>query len=118
MNRQNLSILQVFQSIVRNCIFLSVLPEKIYHVSLQIHKNVLKGKLQSLKKSNITEFQTEVRLVASTNWKERRDLLAIEKKLSLKNVATLHVLNHLSVQGAATFCLCFCSYHEFDQPGN
>ena len=78
--------------------FPSVLPESVYPVSLRMHKYLLKGNLQSIKRHHVADFQKEIRLLSRkrTTWKQRRDILAPERGLQLIKVVTPPVSNHLS----------------------
>ena len=44
--------------------FPSVLPERVYPVSLQMHNKSAKGNLQSIKRHDVVKFQTKVRLLS------------------------------------------------------
>ena len=60
--------------------------------------NLLKGKLQTIKRHHVVKFQDEVWLLSlkRTTWKQRRNVLSSEKGLQLLAVITPPVINHLS----------------------
>ena len=78
--------------------FPSVLPKRVYPVSLRMHNKFPKGNLQSIKRHHVANFQRKVRLLSlkRTTWNQRRDILASEKSLQLIKVITPPVINHLS----------------------
>ena len=100
MNTQNLSTLQVFQSLSRKCKshFLQSCPKEFIRFLCECIVNLLKGDLQGIKKHHVVKFQDEVGLLSlkRTNWKQRRNCLSSEKGLQLIAVITTHVINHLS----------------------
>ena len=100
MNKQNLSTLQVFQSLSRKCKshFLLSCPKEFIRFLCQCIVNLLKGNLQSIKRHHVVKFQNEVRLLSlkRTTWKQRRNILSSEKGLQLIAVITPPVINHLS----------------------
>ena len=100
MNTQNLSTLQVFQSLSRKCKshFLQSCPKKFIRFLCECIVNLLKGKLQTIKRHHVVEFQDEVWLLSlkRTTWKQRRNVLSSDKGLQLIAVITPPVINHLS----------------------
>ena len=93
MNTQNLSTLQVFQSISHKCksLFLQSCPKEFIRFLCECIINLLKGNLQSIKRHHVANFQSEVRLLSlkRTIWKQGRDILACERRLQLINVNIL-----------------------------
>ena len=100
MNRQNLSTLQVFQSFSHKSksLFLQSCPKDFIRFLCECIINLLKGHLQSMKKHHVPKFQSEVRLLTlkPTTRKQRRDILASERRLQLNKVITPPVINQLS----------------------
>ena len=80
----------------------SVLPRRVYRVSLRMHSKSVKRKLKGLKRHQVTNFWNGVQLFSLKTkiCKQRRDLLASEKGLQLIKVITLPVKNHLFCHGA------------------
>ena len=78
--------------------FPSVLPKRVYQVSLRMHNKSARRNLQSIKRHHLVKFQSEVRLLSlkCTTWKQRRDILASERGLQLIKVFTPPVINRLS----------------------
>ena len=77
--------------------FHSVLPKRVYPVSLRMQKKSAQRNLQSIKRHHVLKFQSEVRLlsVKRTTWWQRRDILASKRGLQLIKVITPPVINHL-----------------------
>ena len=100
MNTQNLSTLQVFQSLFRKCKshFLQSCPKEFIRFLCECIVNLLKGNLQAAKRHHVVKFQDEVWLLSlkRTTWKQRRKVLSSEKGLQLIAVITLPVIDHLS----------------------
>ena len=100
MNTQNLSTLQVFQSFFQKCKshFLHSCPKKFIRILCECIKNLLTGKLQSLKRHRVAKFPSEVRVLClkRTTWKQRRKILASDEALQLIKVITPPLINHLS----------------------
>ena len=100
MNRQNLSTLQVFQSLSRKCKshFLQSWPKEFIRFLRECIVNLLEGNLQAIKRHHVVRFQEEVWLLSlkRTTWKQRRNVLSSEKGLQLIPVITPPVINHLS----------------------
>ena len=100
MNTQNLSALQVFQSLSRKCKshFLQSCPKELIRFLCECIVNLLKGNLQTIKRHHVVKFQDEVWLLSlkRTTWKQRRNVLSSEKGLQLIAVITPPVINHLS----------------------
>ena len=98
MNTKNLSVLQVFQSLSRECKihFLQSCPEEFIHFLCECIVNLLKGKLQAIERNHVVKFQDEVWLVLlkRTTWKQRRNVLSSENGLQLIAVITPPVINH------------------------
>ena len=78
--------------------FPSVLPKRVYPVSLRMHSKSAQRKPAKHKKHHVTKIQGEVPLLSlkRTTWKQRRDILASERGLQLIKVITPPVINHLS----------------------
>ena len=76
----------------------SVLPKKVYPVSMRMDSKSTQKKLANRKKHHVVKFQDEVWLLSlkRTTWKQRRIVLSSEKFLQLIAVITLPVINHLS----------------------
>ena len=100
MNTQNLSTLQVFQSVSHKCrsLFLWSCPKEFVRFLCECIINLLKRNLQSLKRHHVTKFQNEVRLLSlkRTSWQQRRNILSSEIGLQLIKVITPPVINQLS----------------------
>ena len=100
MNTQNLSTLQVFQSLSRKCKshFLQSCPKEFIRFLCECVVNLLKGNLQAIIRHHVVKFQDEVWLqsLKKTTWKRRRNVLSSEKGLQLIAVITPPVINHLS----------------------
>ena len=78
--------------------FPSVLPTRVYPLSLQMHENSAQRKPAKHKKTSVVKFQSKARLlsVKRTTSKQRRDILASERGLQLIKIITPPVVNHLS----------------------
>ena len=65
--------------------FPSVLPKRVYPVSLRMHKKSAQRKPEKHKKHHVVNIQNEVRLLSlkGTTWNQRRDILASERGLQL-----------------------------------
>ena len=98
--------------------FPSVLPKRVYPVSLRMHNKPAQRKLQSIKRHHATKFQSHVRLLSlkRTTWKQRRHLLASGSGLQLIKVFTLHVINQLSWYGPVCLRSLFSVQQKFDYP--
>ena len=100
MNTQNLSTLQVFQSLSRKCKshFLQSCPKEFIRFLCECIVNLLKRNFEAIKRHHVVKFQDEVWLVLlrRTTWKQRRNVLSSEKVLQLIAVITPPVINHLS----------------------
>ena len=100
MNTQNLSTLQVFQSLSRKfkSHLLQSCPKEFIRFLCECIVNLLKGKLQAIKRHHVVKFQDEVWLLSlkRTTWKQRRNVLSSEKGLQLIAVITPPVINNLS----------------------
>ena len=98
MNKQNLSTLQMFGSLSRKCKshFLQSCPKVFIRFLCECIANLLKGKLQAIKRHHVVKFQDKVCLILlkRTTWKQRRNLLSSEKGLQLIAVITPAVINH------------------------
>ena len=75
----------------------SVLPKRVYQVSMRMHNKSTQRKLASHKKTSLGKFQDEVWLlsVKRTTWKQRRNVLSSEKGLQLIAVIKPPVIFHL-----------------------
>ena len=100
MDTQNLSTLQVFQSLSRKCKshFLQSCPKDFLRFLCECIVNLLKGNLQAIKRHHVVKFQDEVWLLSlkRTTWKQKRNVLSSEKGLQLIAVITPPVINHLA----------------------
>ena len=80
--------------------FPSVLPKRVYPVSLRMHKKSAQRKPAKQKDNTWQNFKAwfNVRLLSlkRTTWKERTDILASGRGLQLIKVITPTVINHLS----------------------
>ena len=87
MNTQNLSTLQVFQSLSRKgkSHFLQSCPKEFLRFLCECIVNLLKGNLQAIKRHHVVKFQDEVWLLSlkRTTWKQKRNVLSSEKGLQL-----------------------------------
>ena len=99
MNTQNLSTLQVFQSLSRKCKshFLQSCPKEFIRFLCECIVNLLRGNLHATKRHQVVKIQDEVWLLSlkRTTWKERRNVLSSEKGLQLKAIISPPVINHL-----------------------
>ena len=79
--------------------------------------NLLKWNLQSRKRHHVTKCQNEVRLFSPEriNWRQRRDVMASEKRLQLIKVITPLVINHFPWYGAVCFRPWFCVLQQQQQ---
>ena len=78
--------------------FTSVLPKRVYPVSLRTHSKYAQRKPAKHKKTsrgNISERGLTI-VSITYNWKQRGDILASEEALQLIKVITPTVINHLS----------------------
>ena len=111
MNTQNLSTLQVIQSLSHKCqnLFFQSCPNEFIHFLCECMINLVKGNLQSIERHHVAKFQSEVQLssLKRITWKQRRDILASEKGLQLIEVITPPVINLLFVYGAICPRSCF-----------
>ena len=76
----------------------SVLPKRVYPVSMRMHSESTQRKLENHKRHHVVKFQDEIwlLLLKRTTWKQRRNVLSSEKGLQLIAVITPPVINHLS----------------------
>ena len=85
MKTQNLSTLQVFQSLPRKCKshFLQCCPKQFIRFLCECIVNLLKENLQAKKRHHVVKFQDEVWLpwLKRTTWKQRRNVKSSEKKI-------------------------------------
>ena len=104
MNTQNLSTLQVFQSLSRKCKshFLQSYPKEFIRFLCECIRNLLKGSLQTIKRHHVVKFQIEVWLLSlkRTTRKQRKNVLTSKKGWQLKAVITRPVINHLFWYGS------------------
>ena len=100
MKTQTFSTLQVFQSFSRKWgnLFLQSCLKETLRFLCEFRVNLLKGKLQSLERRNVTNFYNEVRILPlkRITWKQRSDALSSEKRLQHIKVFTPLVFNQLS----------------------
>ena len=73
-------------------------PKEFIRFLCECIVNLLKGRLQALKRHHVVKFQDEVWLLSlkKTIWKQRRNVLSSEIWLQLIAVITSPVINHLS----------------------
>ena len=90
------SVLIIFPQMQK--LFPSVLPKRIYPVSLRLHIKSAQRKPAKHKKTSRGKIQSEVRLLSlkRTTWKQRRESLASERGLQLNKVISPPIINHLS----------------------
>ena len=76
----------------------SVLPKRVYPVSMRMHSKSTQGKLANHKKTSRGKISRRslVTIAKGTTWKQRRNVLSSEKGLQLIAVITPPVINHLS----------------------
>ena len=98
--------------------FPSVLPKRVYPVSLRMHNISAQGNLQSKKRHPVLNFQSTmwVLTLKRTTWEQRRDILASDKDLQPIKVVTPPVIKRLSCYGAVCSRSCFCVKQNFDYP--
>ena len=112
MNTQNLSTLQVFESLSRKgkSHFLQSCPEEFIQFLCECMVNLLKGNLQARKRHHVLKFKDEVwlLLLKGTTWKQRRNVLSSEKGLQLIAVTSPPVISHLSRYGTVCSRPSFC----------
>ena len=98
--------------------FSSVLPKRVYLVSLRMLNKSAQRKPAKHRKHHMAKFQSEVRLLSPkhTAWKQRREILASERRLQLFKVITPPVIKQLSWYGAVCPRSCFCVQQKFDYP--
>ena len=100
MNTQNLSTVQVFQSFSHKLkkSFPSVLPKRVYLVSLRMHNKSAQRKPVKNKETSRGKISKGVSSIISKtyNLEEKKGNLASEKGLQLIEVFTTPVNNHLS----------------------
>ena len=100
MNTQNPSTLQVFQSLSRKCKshFLQSWPKDFIRFLCECIVDLLKGKLEAIKRHHVVKFQDKVLLLSlkKTIWKQKRNVLLSEMGLQLIAVISPSVINHLS----------------------
>ena len=96
--------------------FPSVLPKRVYPVSLRMHNKSAQRKPAKHKKHHVVKFFSEVRLLSlkRTTWKQRREILASERGLQLIKVITPPVTNHVSWYGPVCPRSCFCVQQKFE----
>ena len=76
----------------------SVLPKRVYPVSMRMHSKSGQRKLANHKKTSRGKVSRRslVTITKKTTWKQRRNVLSSEKGLQLIAVITPPVINHLS----------------------
>ena len=77
--------------------FPSVLPKRVYPVSLRMHNKSAERKPAKDEKASRGEVSRRVQLLSlkRTTWKQRSDILSSEKGLNFFKVITPPVINHL-----------------------
>ena len=75
-----------------------VLPKRLYAVSMRMHSKSTQRKLANHKKTSRGKVsrRSVATIAKKTTWKQRRNVQSSEKRLQLKAVITLFVINHLS----------------------
>ena len=98
MNTQNLSNLQVFQSLSRKCKshFLQSCPKEFIRFLRECILNLLKGNFQAIKRHHVVKDDVSILSLKRTTWKQRRNIVSSEKGLQLKAVITPPIINHFS----------------------
>ena len=88
----------------------SVLPKRVYPVSMRMHSKSTQRKLASHKNTSRGKVSRRsfATIAKRTTWKERRNVLSSEKGLQLTAVITPPVINHLSSYGAVFSRPSFC----------
>ena len=78
--------------------FSSILPKRVYPVSMRMHSKSTQKKLASYKKTSAGKVSRRSWLLSlkRTTWKQRRNVLSSEKGLQLLAIITHPVINHLS----------------------
>ena len=76
----------------------SVLPKRVYPVSMRMRSKSTQRKLANHKKTSRGEVSRRnvATIARKTTWKQRRNVLSSEKGLQLIAVITPPVINHLS----------------------
>ena len=99
--------------------FPSVLPKRIFPVSLRMHIKSAQRKPGKQKKSShgkIPRWASKIVSKTCTTWKQRREIPASERGLQLIKVVFPPVINHLSRYGAVCPSSCFSVQQKFDYP--
>ena len=88
----------------------SVLPKRVYPVSMRMHSKSTQRKFANHKKTSRGKVSKRslLNVAKRTTWKQRRNVLSSEKGLQLLTVITPPVINHLSSYGAVCSCPSFC----------
>ena len=112
MNINSFSTIQVLQSFSHKSksLFLQSCPKDIIRFLCEYILNLLKGNLQNIKRHQVTDYQNEVWSLSlkRIDSKQKRVVLATEKRLLLIKVFTPPVINHLPWYGEVCFCPCLC----------
>ena len=99
MNTQNLSTLQVFQSLSRKCKshFLHSCPKEFIRFLCECLVNLLKGNLQTIKRHHVVKFQDEIwlLLLKENNLEAKKKRSVVRKGLQLIAVITISLIIHL-----------------------
>ena len=84
-------------------------PKEFIRFLCECIVNLLKGKLQAIKRRHLVKFHDKVWLLSlkRTAWKQRRNVLSSEKRLQLIAVISPPVINHLSWYGTVCSCPSF-----------
>ena len=78
--------------------FPSVLPNRVYPVSLRMYNKSAQRKPAIMRRHHVAKFQSKIRLLSPnrTFWKQGRVILASKRGLQLIKYITPPVINHLS----------------------
>ena len=86
MNTQNLSTLQVFQSLTRNCKshILQSCPKESIRFLIKCIVNLLKRNLQDIKMHHMVKFQDEIwlLLLKRLTWKQKKKRFVVRKRVA------------------------------------
>ena len=88
----------------------SVLPKRVYPLSMRMHSKSAQKQLANHKKTSRGKISRRSSLLSlkRTTWKQRRNVRSSEKGLQLIAVITPPVINHLSWYGAVCSSPSFC----------
>ena len=119
-NTQNTSTLPIFEPFSQNCKkpFPQCFSKKYLLFLCECITNLFKRNLQSIRRYHVSKLQIAVQLLSlkQTYWKQRRDVLASEKKLQHIKFFTPPIISHLSWHGARYPGSCFSVQHDLVYP--